>query len=108
MKIFCELLGFVDKPTATKLLKAYEDGEKKYFEEMKPIEKIRDSMNKAYPKYLIIKEVRLVRLISSTKLCQLSKIGFLEQTNHQRMKLMISLESCLNMSHREQKTLEGL
>jgi hypothetical protein len=32
MKIFCELLGFVDKPTATKLLKAYEDGEKKYFE----------------------------------------------------------------------------
>jgi len=45
MKIFCELLGFVDKPTATKLLKAYEDGEKKYYQEMESIEKLKKSMD---------------------------------------------------------------
>ena len=66
MKIFCELLGFVDKPTATKLLKAYEEGEKKYFEEMKPIEKMRDSMNKTDPKLFDHKrgEISAVNIIN--------------------------------------------
>jgi hypothetical protein len=108
MKIFCELLGFVDKPTATKLLKAYEDGEKKYFEEMKPIEKMRDSMNKANPKLFDHKrgEISAVNIIN--KVMPIIKDWFSRTDKYQRMKLMISLESCLNMSHREQKTLEGL
>lgn len=46
MKVFCELLGFVDTTTATKLLKAYIDGEKKYNEQIKPINDMRDSLNK--------------------------------------------------------------
>ena len=45
MKIFCELLGFVDKPTATKLLKTYNDGEKIYYQKMEPIEKLKKSMD---------------------------------------------------------------
>lgn len=45
MKIFCELLGFVDKQTAIKLLKEYTDGEKEYLEQMAPIEKLKQSMD---------------------------------------------------------------
>lgn len=47
MKIFCELLGFVDKTIANKVLSEYLKGEAEYYKEMEPITKMRDAMEKA-------------------------------------------------------------
>lgn len=46
MKIFCELLGFVDKTTSRNLLTAYNEGEKKFNEEMKPLNKLKPILDK--------------------------------------------------------------
>jgi len=46
MNILCELLGFVDPVTSRKILEAYTKGEEKYFKEMKPIDKKRDTLEK--------------------------------------------------------------
>jgi len=46
MKILCELLGFVDPITARKVLDAYTKGEKAYYKEMEPIDKMRAALDK--------------------------------------------------------------
>lgn len=46
MKILCELLGFVDPTTSRKILAAYEKGEKEYYKEMEPIDKMRAALDK--------------------------------------------------------------
>lgn len=48
MKIFCELLGFVDSTFAKKLLSEYIAGEKEYFKQMKPIDEMRPAMDKVH------------------------------------------------------------
>ena len=41
IKVFCELMRFVDRGTANKLLKAYQDGEKEYFKLLPGIQSLR-------------------------------------------------------------------
>ena len=41
IKVFCELMAFVDKTTAKKLLKAYQEGEKEYFKLLPEIQELR-------------------------------------------------------------------
>lgn len=46
MKILCELLGFVDPVTSRKIMDAYEKGEKEYYKEMEPIDKMKAALEK--------------------------------------------------------------
>ena len=41
IKVFCELMSFVDKTTAKELLKAYQEGEKEYFKLLPEIQDLR-------------------------------------------------------------------
>jgi len=66
MKVFTELLAFVDKQTAQKVLKEYIDGEKQYFKEIEPYIKQRDKMNKQNPNLFDFKrgEVSAINIIN--------------------------------------------
>tara|TARA_B110000503_G_C7092919_1_gene390231 strand:+ start:219 stop:1412 length:1194 start_codon:yes stop_codon:yes gene_type:complete len=50
IKVFCELMRFIDKDTANKVLKAYTEGEKQYLKEIEPVIKMRPLLNKKNPK----------------------------------------------------------
>ena len=66
MKVFCELLNFVDTQIAQKVLKDYTDGEKKYYKEIEPYIKQRDKLNKQNPKLFDFKrgEISAVNIIN--------------------------------------------
>ena len=46
MRVFAELLSFVDRQTAVKVKKLYEDGEKMYFKQIAPVIKQRAKLEK--------------------------------------------------------------
>jgi hypothetical protein len=48
IKLFCELFELVDKETAKKVLKEYQEGEKKYFTDLKLIENLRAQDKKLF------------------------------------------------------------
>ena len=48
IKLFCELFELVDKETAKKVLKEYQEGEKKYFADLKLIENLRAQDKKLF------------------------------------------------------------
>jgi hypothetical protein len=55
IKIFCELLGFVDSALATKVLNTFKSSEKDYYKKMEPIEKMRVALDKKDPKIFVHK-----------------------------------------------------
>lgn len=67
MKVFTELMEFVDPQVAKKVLKDYNEGEKKYFKEIEPYIKQRDKMNKQNPKLFDFKrgEISAVNIINN-------------------------------------------
>jgi hypothetical protein len=48
VKLFCELMSFVDKETSNKILKEYQDGEKQYIVDLKLIENLRAQDKKLF------------------------------------------------------------
>ena len=48
IKLFCELMSFVDKETSSKILKEYQDGEKQYIIDLKLIENLRAQDKKLF------------------------------------------------------------
>lgn len=50
IKIFCEILDFVDSALAAKVLNAFKTSEKDYYKKMEPIDKLRVALDKKDPK----------------------------------------------------------
>ena len=48
IKLFCELMSFVDKETSKQILKEYQEGEKQYFIDLKLIENLRAKDKKLF------------------------------------------------------------
>lgn len=66
MKVFTELMNFVDPQTAQKLRNDYTKGEQAYFKEIAPVIKQRDKLNKQNPKLFDFKrgEISAVNIIN--------------------------------------------
>ena len=66
MKVFCELLGFVDKATADKVLNQFILGEKEYNKNIEPVKKMRAALDKKNPKLFDFKrgEISAVNIIN--------------------------------------------
>ena len=66
MKVFTELMNFVDPQIAQKLRNDYDKGEQAYFKEIAPVIKQRDKLNKQNPKLFDFKrgEISAVNIIN--------------------------------------------
>ena len=66
MKVFTELMNFVDPQVAQKLRNDYQKGEQEYFKEIAPVIKQRDKLNKQNPKLFDFKrgEISAVNIIN--------------------------------------------
>jgi len=66
MKVFCELLGFVDKATADKVLKEFITGEKEYNKKIEPVIKMRKALDKKDSKLFDFKrgEISAINIIN--------------------------------------------
>jgi hypothetical protein len=66
MKVFCELLGFVDKATADKVLNEFIKGEKEYNKSIEPVKKMRTALDKKNPKLFDFKrgEISAINIIN--------------------------------------------
>ena len=91
MKVFTELMNFVDPQIAQKLRNDYDKGEQAYFKEIAPVIKQRDKLNKQNPKLFDFKrgEISAVNIIN--KIMPTLKNFFRDKRNTEKANQFIRL-----------------
>ena len=91
MKVFTELMNFVDPQIAQKLRNDYDKGEQAYFKEIAPVIKQRDKLNKQNPKLFDFKrgEISAVNIIN--KIMPTLKKFFRDSRNKEKANQFIRL-----------------